>query len=509
MDHSDILSNPSEELDVEYKDWLDLSGNRHKAKLAKAMLALHNHGGGRIVLGFREVAHVPAPNPQDSPESPREKYSQDIVNGVVDGYCDPSFHVSVEFQRDHAGDEYPVVVVPGAQRVPAMSRRGGPDGRELQAKRVYIRRAGPKSEEPQSSFEWQQLVDRLCDGRVRPMPDEGSPDPSTEPPTPPSVRERLSDQPPPPSIHQLQAAREALDPADEFVLANPISERRIDELRTGIEAEMARSGLDRLFSAAGSRIRTQTYEPELRFGTKRFWPRGILVEGSQWVGMPTYVHTFARAFTDFLLRKWIEVLEAREVTHDAVIDGPDAAVAFVESVANDLRGEGGTPDLVLLTGVQPFRVGLMQRMDYGKLLQIRGNDVSGAVWSRGLIAQIPVHDLKAIEGDPRISLVDLTDFELRRTPPAPDSIHEVSVVMDEISEERAAHLLTLRPALAGSLARFRPDEPAPATLAEQIVTLQLLVELETIAAGSVWERNEPRTRSARVILPSEDSDEPT
>ena len=272
---------------------------------------------------------------------------------------------------------------------------------------------------------------------------------------------------------------------------------------------MARSGLDRLFDAAGSKVRSDAYRPEFRFGKKKLWPKGILVEGSQWVDIRVYVHTFARAFTDFLLGGWVEVLEAREVTHDLPIDGAAAVISFVESAASDLRAEGGTPDLVLLTGVHPFRVDLAQRMDYGKPLQIRGNGVSEAVWGRGLIAQIPVHDLIMIGGEARISVVDLTDFELRRTPAALDSTHEVSVVVDEINEQRAAQLLASRPDLAGSLARFRPEKPAPATLAEQIVTLQLLVELETVAAGNVWERHRPRTKSARVILPPEDGSERT
>lgn len=53
-----LISEPREELGVEYKDWLDLKTNEHKATLAKAAIALANHGGGFIVIGFAECRSV-------------------------------------------------------------------------------------------------------------------------------------------------------------------------------------------------------------------------------------------------------------------------------------------------------------------------------------------------------------------------------------------------------------------------------------------------------------------
>ena len=49
-----FITEPREDLDAEYKGWLDLTSNEHKATLAKAAIALANHGGGRIVIGFAE-----------------------------------------------------------------------------------------------------------------------------------------------------------------------------------------------------------------------------------------------------------------------------------------------------------------------------------------------------------------------------------------------------------------------------------------------------------------------
>jgi predicted HTH transcriptional regulator len=55
----DLLIDPREDLDLEIKNWLDLSGdNDAKATFAKAALAIANHGGGFIILGLAETERV-------------------------------------------------------------------------------------------------------------------------------------------------------------------------------------------------------------------------------------------------------------------------------------------------------------------------------------------------------------------------------------------------------------------------------------------------------------------
>lgn len=41
-----LTRNPREVLGVKLKGWLDLSQGEHRADLAKALMALTNHGGG-------------------------------------------------------------------------------------------------------------------------------------------------------------------------------------------------------------------------------------------------------------------------------------------------------------------------------------------------------------------------------------------------------------------------------------------------------------------------------
>ena len=48
----DLINEPRETLDVEVKEWLDLTDNDHRAMIAKEVIALANHGGGFLVIGF-------------------------------------------------------------------------------------------------------------------------------------------------------------------------------------------------------------------------------------------------------------------------------------------------------------------------------------------------------------------------------------------------------------------------------------------------------------------------
>ena len=50
------IVNPVEDLDAEYKGWLDLRTESDRARLAKAVIALANHGGGVVILGFEELS---------------------------------------------------------------------------------------------------------------------------------------------------------------------------------------------------------------------------------------------------------------------------------------------------------------------------------------------------------------------------------------------------------------------------------------------------------------------
>jgi hypothetical protein len=154
-----LLANPNENLSIEYKSWLDLSYIPGKATLAKAAIALANQGGGIIVLGMRDgAAEVGVLGSQPLPEE-RRRYTQDDINAAINRFADPAIHCELLFAR-HPGSrtEHAFVVVPGGFPVPVMSRR------ECQgiiaAQRSYVRKPGPRSEEPFTAEEWRALFDR-------------------------------------------------------------------------------------------------------------------------------------------------------------------------------------------------------------------------------------------------------------------------------------------------------------------------------------------------------------
>ena len=151
-----LVDYPMERLDAEYKGWLDLSENHGKATLAKADIALANHGGGYIVIGLAEdgASFTSKAKPENYPE-----ITQDAVNSAVRRYAEPEFHCAMRtVPHHHSGVPHPVIVVPGTLTVPVMSRRSE-DG-VIQLNRCYIRKPGPRSEEPTTQREWRVLLNR-------------------------------------------------------------------------------------------------------------------------------------------------------------------------------------------------------------------------------------------------------------------------------------------------------------------------------------------------------------
>jgi hypothetical protein len=147
---------PREDIAVEYKDWLDPTSNHGKATIARAAIALANHGGGFIVIGFseQEQALVSQAKPEALPI-----ITQDAANAAVRRFADPEFHVEVyRIVRPDTGIEHVIISVPGGQTVPVMSKRDC-EG-VIAQNRCYIRKPGPRSEEPQNREEWRSLLNR-------------------------------------------------------------------------------------------------------------------------------------------------------------------------------------------------------------------------------------------------------------------------------------------------------------------------------------------------------------
>ncbi len=151
-----LITEPREDLAYEYKDWLDLTSKEHKATMAKAAIALANHGGGFIVIGFAEQEQTLKSRscPGEIPE-----ITQDSVNAIIRRYADPEFHCELHnVPHPDTGVSHPVVIIPSTLTVPVMSRRDYQG--EIAQNSCYIRKPGPRSEQPQTAEEWRTLINR-------------------------------------------------------------------------------------------------------------------------------------------------------------------------------------------------------------------------------------------------------------------------------------------------------------------------------------------------------------
>jgi hypothetical protein len=117
------------------------------------------------VIGFEE-----GKDGSFTPASPRPAnlvaWSQDAIQSIIAKYIDPTIQCMVTHMTARGSrDRYPIIVVPGGHRVPIRAKTGSPDGRRLVPHRVYIRRPGPASEEPQTAAEWDRLLERCLQNR--------------------------------------------------------------------------------------------------------------------------------------------------------------------------------------------------------------------------------------------------------------------------------------------------------------------------------------------------------
>jgi len=115
-----LVTRPTESLNVELKTWLDLGNDLHIAKLVRALFAIRNRNGGYLVLGFDDKTLQPDPYPFS--QAVDAVYHHDDVQGVVSRYAHDGFEIEVRLgERD--GQQFPVIVVPEGVRTPVAVKR--------------------------------------------------------------------------------------------------------------------------------------------------------------------------------------------------------------------------------------------------------------------------------------------------------------------------------------------------------------------------------------------------
>ena len=151
-----------ERLDVELKSWLDLNAELDRARLAKEIAALGNHGGGVVVFGIDDRTGLPSAPNGDAAAA----ITGDAVASLIRRYLEPEFECEVRTLTSKANIQRPVIRVPPHGVTPICARASGPadkNGRPQVITRgvYYIRKPGARSEPLETATEWGPLI-RWC-----------------------------------------------------------------------------------------------------------------------------------------------------------------------------------------------------------------------------------------------------------------------------------------------------------------------------------------------------------
>lgn len=160
------IDNLAESLSVEVKNWLGgLQEKETQAKLAKEIIALANHGGGQIYIGFEDEENgihkeiVPK-------EGEVSGFSRDKLASVVSRYIEPNFECEIDMRRRTDSEiVHPIILVPSIDKTPVWAKRSSPDETTLKSSCLYIRRPGAQSEPPCDRGDWLNIIDLLVRNR--------------------------------------------------------------------------------------------------------------------------------------------------------------------------------------------------------------------------------------------------------------------------------------------------------------------------------------------------------
>jgi Putative DNA-binding domain len=166
MDLAALVTAGSEDLDVEYKAWVDTSQPDVRAKLARHLAALANYGGGYLIFGVDDTTR----KPQGTTNLDRALFGEDAISSIVKRYLDPPFQCQTAWAT-FEGVEYPVVIVPSHGSRPVIAKADGPqDGKGrpvgIRVGEIYVRAPGPESVAIKTPEDWTALLERCLSHRT-------------------------------------------------------------------------------------------------------------------------------------------------------------------------------------------------------------------------------------------------------------------------------------------------------------------------------------------------------
>ena len=163
-----LVENISESLASELKNWIDPETPEGKAKLVRAAIALRNHNGGSIHIGYDDKTLKPDSSKHEG-EATIKKYQPDVIQDLISRYVSDKFELKLNFVEDPSDDKkYPEFVIEGGVQNPVMTN--GKEIKDNQGKillkpnTVYVRtlesNGKVSSSEPKQNKDWQDLFNR-------------------------------------------------------------------------------------------------------------------------------------------------------------------------------------------------------------------------------------------------------------------------------------------------------------------------------------------------------------
>jgi hypothetical protein len=145
----------SEGLALELKAWLDPTKPQHAAVLVRTMIALRNHGGGTLLIGYNNDG---TPRVDEATYDVDERYHVDRIQDLVSRHASERFEIAVAITQ-HEGRRYPRVEVPTGVRTPV---------------RVKAALVGERDDEPHSFLTKGEVLVRTLESNGRPSTSEAT-----------------------------------------------------------------------------------------------------------------------------------------------------------------------------------------------------------------------------------------------------------------------------------------------------------------------------------------------
>jgi hypothetical protein len=86
-----FVRDPRESLDTELKGWIDPATNEGIIKIARAVIALFNNNGGRLIVGITNDGNVDTKN---VPADVRKSFHPDVIQAIATKFASQAFEVS-------------------------------------------------------------------------------------------------------------------------------------------------------------------------------------------------------------------------------------------------------------------------------------------------------------------------------------------------------------------------------------------------------------------------------